>query len=155
MYSYESSSEFNSRLLLPSRTIQEDDEYDEEEIPFVSIPFRPTRLFGHAEERAEEETIISTPAQLSTTNDPTTVLLVPGAPIQFDSDDDETDDLSIVSPRLLRFGRSSLSRYEAVDIAESDESECIFRRREDAEEEVQSRYTLTPTLRTDDDGDRV
>jgi hypothetical protein len=119
-------------LLLPSRTIDEDDDKDDDDecnSPHVTLRFRPTRLFFESAPSLE---------LASSFKDPTTVLLVPDETRSWDEDnwDKYDDDDTALSPRLLRFGRHHcVSRYIVLDVAEADESECIFRQRETTLEE--------------------
>lgn len=126
------------RLLLPSKTIDEDeDDYHE-----VDLAFRPSRLF-----QTEEETAF-TPV-----SDPTTVLMVPVPETHYPCVFDDVEDMTL-SPRLLRFNpsTSALARYESVEIAE-DHSSDIFRRSEFDIEEDQQRFTNSPTVRRKDDSE--
>jgi hypothetical protein len=125
----------NNRLLLPSRTI--DEEIDS---PNVSLHFRPTNLtalFGDA-----NRTIVS-----PINKDPTTVLLVPeSSSLQWYEEVENNDDDMILSPRLFRFGRRDLLLLEEIDLAEDgiSSSHDIFRycgsdNDSNVDEEVESR----------------
>jgi hypothetical protein len=116
----------NDRLLLPSRTINEDDES-----PIVTLSFRRTNLtsmFNNVGGEIGSELI---------NQDPTTVLLIPEAsPLPWydnNSEDDENDnDDMILSPRLFHFGQEqqhNLSCYSSIDLADENisESNNIFR----------------------------
>lgn len=125
----------HDRLLLPSSTIDEEDEN-----PTVSLSFRPTRLsFGSS----------------SSVVDPTTVILAPShLPTSYSWLEDDEDE-AVVSPRLF-FGQAKLAQFEAVMVAEDDESDTIFRPREDdgetePEMEHQTRCPFSPTFRDGDD----
>jgi hypothetical protein len=140
-------SEANCRtLILPSKTIDEDDD-----CMAVTLPFRPTRLtFSFSDEAAA---------------DPTTVLLGPmtassGGIMSWHDEDDnasamvEDKDDNDISPRLFhRFGEGTLWRYESIEIAE-DESDAIFRSIDEPEDEppsIQERFTSSPLQRSKDD----
>lgn len=134
------------RLLLPSRTIDEDDES-----PCVSLAFRPTRLFF------DDEEIFGVAQQQ---DDPTTVLLVPQVHSPWYDDVDDDDDMTL-SPRLFQFGDASLSRFVAIDVADN-ESDEIFRHREELEEAresatdtIQRRLSWVSTMARSEDEDRV
>ena len=115
--SYETSAkkQRNERLLLPSRTINEDDES-----PNISLSFRRTNLTSIFNNSANE---IS--SELLHT-DPTTVLLIPEtSPLPwYSNEDDEDDDDMILSPRLFRFGQQqhNLSCFASIDLADDDAS---------------------------------
>jgi hypothetical protein len=135
------------RLLLPSRTIDEDDES-----PSVSLAFRPTRLF------VDNDELFGFAQHI----DPTTVLLVPQVHLPWldEMDGDDDDDDMTLSPRLFRFGSESLSRVVPIDAAK-DKSEDIFRHegaleaREIATDTAQRRSTWASTMARSQDDDRV
>jgi hypothetical protein len=157
-------------LLLPSRTIDEDDDTDDEcTSPNVTLRFRPTRLFF----ASAPGLVLASPCK-----DPTTVLFVPDEIRRSwrdeDNDkyeDDDEDDDTALSPRLLRFGgqrHRCLSRYMVLDVAEADESEYIFRQRETMEDRESAvhddnnddddlrHFASAPTMgRCPDEDDRV
>lgn len=127
------------RLLLPSNTIDEDGEDG-----FI-LSYRPSRLFDDGFMAAEAQQ-----------QDPTTVLLVPNQPLP--SMEETDDDDTVMSPRLFRFGNGSLSRFEAIAIDEDDESDEIFRRKEQEEgrEGVHPRrLSWAVTMRSADTDDRL
>jgi hypothetical protein len=115
--SYEASTkkQRNDRLLLPSRTINED-----EDSPDIALSFRRTNLISMFNNAAGE---ISSE---SLHKDPTTVLLIPEtSPLPWlTNDEDENDDDMILSPRLFRFGQQlhNLSCFTSIDIADDDAS---------------------------------
>lgn len=131
-------------LILPSKTIDEDDEG-----MAVSLPFRPTRLtFSFSEEAG---------------TDPTTVLLGPSSPtgggiLSWHEDEEIAAMMDVdndMSPRLFHRYRNddTLVRYESIEIAE-DESDAIFRSDtlEDKEApSIQERFTSSPLQRCKDD----
>lgn len=136
------------RLLLPSRTINDDDDDSECSSPFVSLSFRPTRLlFNDASFGG------------FTTRDPTTVLLVPDERFQWGDDEDDDDDFAL-SPRLFRFGQTNVSNFAEVGVAESDESEFIFRGdnlegRDSTDDEDSSLLSCATTMKRSNDDERV
>ena len=143
------------RILLPSRTIDEDDEDESERCPRVSLSFRPTRLFF-------DNTARSVVAQKK---DPTTVLITPEVPFPwYDEAEDESDDDSALSPRLFRLEQISLPCFVALEVAEADESEDIFRQREelvearestaDDDDDAKRRCSWAPSMDRNPDGDR-
>ena len=112
----------NDRLLLPSRTINEDDES-----PNIALTFRRTNLTSIFNNTAGE---ISSELLHK---DPTTVLLIPEtSPLPwYSNDEDENDDDMILSPRLFQFGQQhrNLSCFTSIDLADEDTSTSnnIFR----------------------------
>jgi hypothetical protein len=114
---YEASSkkQRNDRLLLPSRTINEDDDS-----PNIALSFRRTNLtsmFNNSTVEISSELLHK---------DPTTVLLIPEtSPLPwYNNDEDENDDDMILSPRLFRFGQQqhNLSCFSTIDLADDDTS---------------------------------
>jgi hypothetical protein len=169
----------NDRLLLPSRTINEDDDS-----PIVTLSFRRTNLTSMFNNIAGEigSEVVHT--------DPTTVLLIPEtSPLPWynsSSDNDDNDDM-ILSPRLFHFGqeqRHNLSCFASIDLADdsdsgsnnifrdyntsdddNDEEDGIESRELLSSESIQRRYTWAHTTSSgipleantsdhDDDGDR-
>jgi len=111
----------HDRLLLPSSTIDEDDE-----TPAVSLSFRPS------------------PRYASNVTDPTTVILPPSPVPWYDTNSWEDEDDAVVSPRLF-YGRTTLVSLD-VAMVDDDASDTIFRPREDGVE--QGRCPYAPTLRS-------
>ncbi len=106
----------NDRLILPSRTINED-----EDSPIIALNFRRTNLtslFNNSTSELSSELLFH--------EDPTTVLLIPEtSPLPwYSNDDDENDDDVILSSRLFRFGQQqpNLSCFASIDIADDDTS---------------------------------
>lgn len=105
----------NDRLLLPSRTINEDDEFTP-----IALSFRRanlTSMFNSAASENSSEILYK---------DPTTVLLIPEmSPLPwYSNDEDENDDDMILSPRLFRFGQQqdNISCFASIDLADDDTS---------------------------------
>ena len=108
----------NDRLLLPSRTINEDEDSSN-----IALNFRRTNLTS----LLFNNSVSDLSSELLLHKDPTTVLLIPEtSPLPwYSNDDDENDDDLILSSRLFQFDQQhqpNLSCFASIDIADDDTS---------------------------------